>query len=65
VLSAALIKPVHIARDALAEKLGEIWPRNRTDMSVGKMSKPKIQESLVSLPSPFSCGAFLLGWGAD
>ena len=49
VLSAALIEPVHIARDALAEKLGEIWPRNGTDMGVGQMSQSKIQENLMSL----------------
>ena len=59
VLIAALIKPVHIARDALAKQLGEIGPRNWADMRVGKMSEPEVQES--SLTACCARGAFFIG----
>ena len=46
VLIAAFIKPVHIARDALAKELREIGPRNWADMRIGKMGEPEVQEIL-------------------
>ena len=61
VLIAALIKPVHIARDALAKELREIGPRNWADMRVGKMGEPEVQES--SLTACCARGAFLIGMG--
>ena len=41
VLSRALVEPVHIAGDALAEQLRQIWPGNGSNMRVGEMGEKK------------------------